>query len=83
MKMWPMTCQDEAEDSEATNGEEDFDPESFPFFVPRIQTAVEVASALAYCHRNRILFRDLKPANIGYDFDEDRVKLFDFGLAVR
>lgn len=61
---------------------ESFDLEKFPFFVARIQTAVEIANALSYCHRNRILFRDLKPANIGYDFEEDRVKIFDFGLAV-
>lgn len=48
-------CQEESE-SDADS----FDPDQFPFFIPRIQTAVEIASALAYCHRNRILFRDLK-----------------------
>lgn len=69
-------------EDETTEEEEDFDPEQFPFFAPRIQTAVEIASAVAYCHRNRILYRDLKPANIGYSFDEDRIKLFDFGLAI-
>lgn len=71
----------QSEDEPSEEGE-NFDPERFPFLVPRLQTAVEIASAIAYCHRNRILYRDLKPANIGYSFDEDRVKLFDFGLAV-
>lgn len=73
----------ESLESETESGDEnDFDPESFPFFAQRIQTAVEIASAISYCHRNRILYRDLKPANIGYCFQEDLVKLFDFGLAV-
>jgi Protein kinase domain len=59
-----------------------FDPDQFPFCSARLQTAVEISSAIAYCHRNRILYRDLKPANIGYCFDEDRIKLYDFGLSV-
>lgn len=45
-----------------------FDSTQFPFCVERIQTAVEIASAIAYCHQNRILYRDLKPANVGYSF---------------
>lgn len=71
-----------SEEASYDEGENSFDPEQFPFCGPRIQTAVEIASAIAYCHRYRILYRDLKPANIGYSFDEDKVKLFDFGLAV-
>jgi Protein kinase domain len=71
-----------ATDEESSEGQEEFDPEQFPFFAPRIQTAVEIASAVAYCHRHRILYRDLKPANIGYSFEEDRIKIFDFGLAI-
>lgn len=47
----------------------------------RIGVAIQVAKAVQYLHERRILFRDLKPANIG--FDEDNVlKIFDFGLAV-
>lgn len=71
-----------SEDEPSEEDEDNFDPARFPFFESRIQTAVEIASALAYCHRNRILYRDVKPANIGYCFAEDRVKLFDFGLAI-
>jgi len=44
------------------------DTKPFPFCVERIQTAVEIASAIGYCHEKRILYRDLKPANIGYSF---------------
>jgi len=47
----------------------------------RLRVALQVANAVRYLHDRRILFRDLKPANIG--FDQDQVlKIFDFGLAV-
>lgn len=78
------TSESDLADMDNSSDEDDsnFDPETFPFFTQRLQTAVEIASAISYCHRNRILYRDLKPANVGYSFEEDRVKLFDFGLAV-
>eukprot|EP00535_Pseudo-nitzschia_heimii_P002556 CAMPEP_0197176242 /NCGR_PEP_ID=MMETSP1423-20130617/2239_1 /TAXON_ID=476441 /ORGANISM="Pseudo-nitzschia heimii, Strain UNC1101" /LENGTH=429 /DNA_ID=CAMNT_0042625589 /DNA_START=285 /DNA_END=1574 /DNA_ORIENTATION=+ len=47
----------------------------------RLKTAIDIASAVAYLHERRILFRDLKPANIGFDPD-NVLKVFDFGLAV-
>lgn len=47
----------------------------------RLKTAIDIASAVAYLHERRILFRDLKPANIGFD-PKNTLKLFDFGLAV-
>merc|ERR1712232_720421 len=50
-------------------------------FQERLQAAVDVASAVLYLHERRILFRDLKPANIGFS-SEGVLKIFDFGLAV-
>lgn len=47
----------------------------------RLKTAIDIASAVAYLHERRILFRDLKPANIGFD-PKNTLKVFDFGLAV-
>ena len=43
-------------------------------------TAVGIARALEFLHAHNILYRDLKPTNIGFT-SEGNVKLFDFGLA--
>ncbi|GAX29419.1 hypothetical protein FisN_16Hu140 [Fistulifera solaris] len=45
----------------------------------KLQYSRQLASALKYLHRNRIVFRDLKTNNIGIDQD-GRLRLFDFGL---
>jgi serine/threonine protein kinase len=50
-------------------------------FNERLQVAVDIASAVEFLHSKRIIYRDLKPANIGF-CDEGVVKIFDFGLAV-
>jgi serine/threonine protein kinase len=41
---------------------------------------VGITNAMAYLHSKRILFRDLKPQNVGIDYD-GQVRLFDFGIA--
>jgi len=48
--------------------------------VKRLLVAFDIASALAYLHELRVVYRDLKPGNIGFD-KNGKVKLFDFGLA--
>lgn len=40
----------------------------------------KVCSALGYLHSKKIIYRDLKPKNIGFDV-KGEVKLFDFGTA--
>jgi len=49
-------------------------------FAGRLKIAGDIAGALSYLHRNGIIYRDLKPSNIGFDGDGN-VKLFDFGLS--
>jgi serine/threonine protein kinase len=42
--------------------------------------AMSVVSAMKYLHDNKIVLRDLKSENIGFD-EEANVRLFDFGMA--
>ncbi|KAL3827487.1 hypothetical protein ACHAXA_003756 [Cyclostephanos tholiformis] len=46
----------------------------------RLKVAYSIADALEYLHSHHIVFRDLKPANVGFDCN-DCVKVFDFGFA--
>jgi serine/threonine protein kinase len=46
----------------------------------RLQTGANVARGVAYMHSKRLIHRDLKTANIGFDVHGD-VKLFDLGLS--
>jgi len=50
------------------------------FLAERLHVAFDVAAALSYLHGHHIVYRDLKPDNIGFDVRGD-VKIFDFGLA--
>jgi serine/threonine protein kinase len=49
------------------------------FMIKRLQVAADIASALTYLHSRRLIYRDLKPLNIGFDI-HNQVKIFDFGL---
>lgn len=46
----------------------------------RTNVAFGIASALEYLHKKNIVFRDLKPDNVGFD-ERGTAKLFDFGMA--
>ncbi|CAJ1951850.1 unnamed protein product [Cylindrotheca closterium] len=46
----------------------------------KLVAAFDLSAAILYMHNKNILYRDLKPENVGFDIRDD-IKLFDFGLA--
>jgi serine/threonine protein kinase len=66
--------------------------QDLPYFIPPVhskrpsrveriqQFALPIARAMEYLHSENVVFRDLKPHNIGTTAD-GTIKLFDFGLA--
>jgi serine/threonine protein kinase len=51
-----------------------------PPSLSQIKAACSIADAMSYLHDKMIVFRDLKPANVGFD-SRGVLKLFDFGFA--
>jgi len=47
----------------------------------QINTAYSIADAISHLHSKGIMFRDLKPTNVGFD-STGVLKLFDFGFAI-
>jgi CHASE2 domain-containing sensor protein len=46
-----------------------------------VSIAARVADALGYAHRQGVVHRDVKPANMMYDPQTDTLKVTDFGIA--
>jgi serine/threonine-protein kinase len=46
-----------------------------------ISIVARVADALGYAHRQNVVHRDVKPANVMYEPESDMVKVTDFGIA--
>ena len=46
-----------------------------------VSIVARVADALGYAHKQNIVHRDVKPANVMYEPESDQVKVADFGIA--
>ena len=46
-----------------------------------LQMIADSAEALAYAHDNNVVHRDIKPGNIMFDADTNKLKITDFGIA--
>jgi serine/threonine protein kinase len=55
------------------------DPPTQDLLKERLLVAYDLSSAFHHLHGVRLIYRDIKPENIGFDIRGD-VKLFDFGL---
>lgn len=51
-----------------------------PSFQNIIKIGMSVSSAISYLHKKRVLHRDIKPDNMGFD-SAGELKIFDFGLS--
>jgi serine/threonine protein kinase len=51
-------------------------------WLDRLLAANDIANAIYFLHSKSIVYRDLKPDNLGFDVN-GTLKLFDFGLAKR
>jgi len=57
----------------------DRDSKKHRYFARCLNIASNIASALDYMHSWNVIYRDLKPENVGFDVN-DEVKIFDFGF---
>src|SRR5207344_2485195 len=46
-----------------------------------VSIVARVADALGYAHKQNVVHRDVKPANVMYELENDVVKVTDFGIA--
>ncbi|CAB9529365.1 Ankyrin repeat and protein kinase domain-containing protein 1 [Seminavis robusta] len=63
--------------SELTSGQK---IQAWKHMMRKTSYALQISNALAYLHERNLLYRDLKPPNIGFSGDNQTIVLFNFGL---
>ena len=56
------------------------DPEQVRFWKVRLNLLLDLSGAIAFLHSQRVIHRDLKPDNVGFDL-AGNLKVFDFDVA--
>eukprot|EP00957_Ditylum_brightwellii_P192359 14643431-Ditylum_brightwellii.AAC.1 len=64
---------------DGSRNKENRDSKKHRYFARCLNIASNIASALDYMHSWNVIYRDLKPENVGFDVN-DEVKIFDFGF---
>ena len=67
-------------DNEKENATKNTTDEECELWCRRLQILLELATAISFLHARRVIHRDLKPTNIGFD-KEGILKVFDFDVA--
>lgn len=82
LKYWRKNCKQKKRSSIFQGKSRRDDSHRIAMYHRIENTVFGIAEGMEYLHSKQIVLRDLKPNNIGFDFDTStEIRLFDFGMA--